>query len=211
MPRQRRLSATSAASEPLSALSHQAGRAGAAPAWPEGLCYHPGLISGTEEEALIAHLQELSFAPFQFGIYEGKRRIVSFGARYDFTHQRLEEAAAIPDWLQPFARRCEQVTGLSPGSIRHALCTEYAAGAGIGWHRDKRVFDEVLGISLRSACKLRLRRRRGEKWERFSLDAQPRSLYVLRGPARNVWEHSIPPVEDLRYSITFRSMARGES
>jgi alkylated DNA repair dioxygenase AlkB len=206
--RQRSVSATPAASEPSSA---HAVHAGAAPAWPEGLCYHGGLISETEEEALIAQLRELPFTPFQFGIYEGKRRVVSFGARYDFTHQRLEEAAAIPDWLQPFARRCEQVTGLSPGGIRHALCTEYAAGAGIGWHRDKRVFDEVLGLSLRAVCKLRLRRRHGEKWERFALDAQPRSLYVLRGPARNVWEHSIPPVEQLRYSITFRSLAKRKS
>ena len=92
--------------------------------------------------------------------------------------------------------------------IRQVLCTEYDVGVGIGWHRDKPHFDEVFGLSLGSASKLRFRRKTGEKWERFSLDAEPRSLYVMTGESRHVWEHSIPPVQAPRYSITFRSMAR---
>jgi hypothetical protein len=29
---------------------------------------------------------------------------------------------------------------------------------------------------------------------------------LLRGPSRTEWEHSIPGVESLRYSITFRNV-----
>jgi alkylated DNA repair dioxygenase AlkB len=107
----------------------------------------------------------------------------------------------------PYVRRTEQFANLAAGSIRHALFTEYEVGAGIGWHRDKKNFDEVFGISLASACDIRFRRKKGTKWQRTTLTCAPRSLYVMRGPARNVWEHSIAPVREKRYSITFRTMA----
>jgi alkylated DNA repair dioxygenase AlkB len=90
------------------------------------------------------------------------------------------------------------------------LCTEYDTGVGIGWHRDKPHFDRVFGLSLGAACKFRFRRSIAEKWQRFTLDARPRSLYMMTGPSRHVWEHSIPGVEALRYSITFRTMAEGK-
>jgi alkylated DNA repair dioxygenase AlkB len=92
-------------------------------------------------------------------------------------------------------------------NCRNHLCTEYDVEVSIGWHRDKPHFAEVFGLSLASACKFRFRRRTGEKWERFTLDAQRRSLYVMSGASRHIWEHSIPPVERPRYSITFRTMA----
>jgi alkylated DNA repair dioxygenase AlkB len=171
-----------------------------------GLRYQPNFISAGEQRDLIARIRTLPLAPFQFGNYEGKRRVTYFGAKYDFTHQKLERAEALPEWLLPFAARVERFAALQPGSIKHALCTEYDVGAGIGWHRDKKHFDQVFGLSLGSACKFRFRRRNGARWHRFTLDAQPRSLYVLTGDARHVWEHSIPPVETPRYSITFRTM-----
>ena len=173
---------------------------------PDGLHYQPDFISAQEEAALIGHIRALPLAPFQFGIYEGKRRVVFFGSRYDFTHQRLEAAEELPAWLVPLAGRVERFAALLSGSIKHALCTEYDVGAGIGWHRDKKHFDQVFGLSLASACKFRFRRKAGNKWERFTLNAQPRSLYVMTGASRHVWEHSIPPVETPRYSITFRTM-----
>jgi alkylated DNA repair dioxygenase AlkB len=176
--------------------------------WPEGLRYRPDFVTAAEEEALIGHIRTLPLAPFQFGVYEGKRRVVYFGARYDFTHQRLETAEDLPAWLVPLAARVERAAALAPGSIKHALCTEYDVGAGIGWHRDKKHFDQVFGVSLASACKFRFRRKSGNRWERFTLDAQPRSLYVMSGASRHVWEHSIPPVETPRYSITFRTMTQ---
>jgi alkylated DNA repair dioxygenase AlkB len=64
----------------------------------------------------------------------------------------------------------------------------------------------VFGLSLASPCKFRFRRRIAEKWERFTLGAAPRSLYMMSGASRHVWEHSIPGVAAPRYSITFRTM-----
>lgn len=174
---------------------------------PDGLLYKPAFITPEEERALIARIKALPLAPFQFGNYEGKRRVVYFGARYNFAHQKLEAAADMPEWLAPFAGRVERFAALSAGRIKHALCTEYDVGAGIGWHRDKKQFDQVFGLSLGSACKFRFRRRAGAGWRRFTLDAEPRSLYAMSGDARHEWEHSIPPVEKPRYSITFRTMA----
>jgi alkylated DNA repair dioxygenase AlkB len=94
---------------------------------------------------------------------------------------------------------------MAPSDLRQVLVTEYAPGAGIGWHRDKPMFDQVAGISLLSPCLLRFRRRLGTAWERVSLTAEPRSAYLLQGPSRMEWEHSIPAVDSLRYSVTFRS------
>jgi alkylated DNA repair dioxygenase AlkB len=176
---------------------------------PEGLAYTADFLTAEEERELIARIAELPLEPFQFGIYEGKRRVVYFGARYDFTRQRLERADALPDWIMSIVERTERFAKLAPGSIRHALFTEYDVGAGIGWHRDKKQFDEVFGLSLASACTIRFRRKSGSTWERAALACEPRSLYVLRGPARSLWEHSIAPVKEKRYSITFRTMAEG--
>ena len=96
---------------------------------------------------------------------------------------------------------------LTADQLPHVLILEYAAGATIGWHRDKDVFDDVIGISLLSPCRFRFRRKSGSRWERAALTLEPRSVYLLRGPARTEWEHSIPAVDTLRYSITFRSLA----
>jgi alkylated DNA repair dioxygenase AlkB len=86
------------------------------------------------------------------------------------------------------------------------LVTEYGPNAGIGWHRDKGVFGVVVGISLLSSCQFRLRRKTGATWERVAVEATPRSAYVLSGPARTEWKHSIPAVAAFRYSVTFRTL-----
>jgi alkylated DNA repair dioxygenase AlkB len=174
---------------------------------PQGLRYLPDFIAPPTERDLIARISELPLAPFQFGAFEGKRRVASFGWRYDYSDQRLKPADDIPSWLKPLIARVEASEGLPPGAIRQVLCTEYEPGAGIGWHRDKPHFDKVFGLSLASDCKFRFRRKRGEKWERFTLPAEARSLYLMSGESRQVWEHSIPPVEALRMSVTFRTMA----
>jgi alkylated DNA repair dioxygenase AlkB len=174
---------------------------------PEGLRDQPDFITGEEERTLVARLKALPLAPFQFGAFEGKRRVASFGWRYDYSAQRVLGADPLPDWIAPFARRVEAFTALPEGDARQPLCTEYDAGVGIGWHRDKAAFELVFGLSLVSSCKLRFRKIEKGAWKRFTLDAAPRSLYLMSGDARRVWEHSIPPVEALRYSITFRTMA----
>jgi alkylated DNA repair dioxygenase AlkB len=172
---------------------------------PEGLRYAADFISPELERELIARIAALPLQPFQFGQYQGKRRVASFGFRYDYTERRLREADSTPDWLRPLIERVE--TFGAPGTgIAQVLCTEYDTGVGIGWHRDKPQFDRVFGLSLGSPCKFRFRRSAGGKWERFTLEAQPRSIYLLSGEARQIWEHSIPAVEAPRYSITLRTM-----
>jgi alkylated DNA repair dioxygenase AlkB len=175
-------------------------------AGPPGLRYQPGFVSEATETELISRIAELPLQPFQFGAFEGKRRVASFGYRYDYSLQRLAEADPIPAWLAPIARSVESFGDLPAESVRQILCTEYDIGVGIGWHRDKPHFDRIFGLSLGASCRFRFRRAAGDKWQRFSLNAEPRSLYLMDGEARQVWEHSIPAVEQRRYSITFRTM-----
>lgn len=177
-------------------------------AGPAGLRYTDNFIDNAAEQELIGRIAVLPLQRFQFGAFEGNRRVAWFGCEYDYAQQRLTEAEPIPAWVAAIARRAEAWARLAEGSVRQVLCTEYDAGVGIGWHRDKPHFDKVFGLSLGSACKLRFRRRSGDKWQRHTLEALPRSLYLMDGEARSQWEHSIPPVEARRYSITFRTMKR---
>jgi alkylated DNA repair dioxygenase AlkB len=172
---------------------------------PEGLRYVPDFVSPEAEHELIAHVAALPLQPFQFGQYEGKRRVASFGFRYDYSSRRLEEESPVPAWLGPLVEKIEAFGGPAT-HIRQVLCTEYDTGVGIGWHRDRPQFERIFGLSLGSPCRFRFRRPSDEKWERFTLEAAPRSLYMMSGQSRKQWEHSIPAVEAPRYSITFRTM-----
>lgn len=178
----------------------------AAPAYPEGFRYAPDVISVDAEHAALAQVCTLPFREFEFHGYVGKRRVISFGWRYDFATESLREADALPSWLLPLRECAARFAGIAPDDLGHALVTEYQPGAAIGWHRDKAVFGDVIGISLVAPCTFRLRRKGGPGWERVSLVAEPRSAYLLRGVSRSEWEHSIPAVDALRYSITFRSV-----
>jgi len=172
---------------------------------PEGLRYAAEFIPPATERDLTRRIAALPLQPFQFGQYEGKRRVASFGFRYDYTQRRLQPADPIPPWLAPLIECVEGFGG--PGTkIAQVLCTEYDTGVGIGWHRDKPHFDRIFGLSLGSPCKFRLRRASGDRWERFAFDAAPRSIYMIAGAARRDWEHSIPAVAGPRHSITFRTM-----
>jgi alkylated DNA repair dioxygenase AlkB len=148
----------------------------------------------------------LPFREFEFRGFKGKRRTVSFGWRYDFNVRELQLTETIPTFLLALRQKAAEFAGLSEDGLQHALITEYSPGAAIGWHRDRPEFENVIGISLGAPCLFRFRRKKGTSWERASIELQPRSAYLLRGPARTDWQHSIPPVETLRYSITFRSL-----
>ena len=187
-------------------MDAQADLFGTIPGLPEGLVYRADLLSRTEEAALIARMAALPFTPFEFQGFLGKRRTVSFGWSYRFDGSGLAAAEPIPDWLLPLRERAAGFAGLEPAALAHALLIEYGEGAGLGWHRDRPVFGDVIGVSLLAPAPLRFRRRRGEKWERFTLEVAPRSAYLLRGPARSEWQHSLPPVATLRYSVTFRTL-----
>jgi alkylated DNA repair dioxygenase AlkB len=151
----------------------------------------------------------LPFREFEFQGFTGKRRIVSFGWRYDFNGGGLTRAEEMPEFLSGLRARAESFADIAPGEFQQVLITEYSPGAAIGWHKDRSIFGDVVGISLLAPCILRLRLKAGPRWERRKLIAEPRSVYLLRGPARTDWEHSIPGVESLRYSITFRNVLEG--
>jgi alkylated DNA repair dioxygenase AlkB len=133
---------------------------------------------------------------------------VSFGWRYDFNGGGFQKTDSIPDFLLPLRNRAARFAGIDPDTIAHALVLEYPPDAAIGWHKDRPVFDDVIGVSFTSPCTFRFRRKTGQKWERRSLTVEPGSMYLLRGQSRTEWEHSIPGVNALRYSVTFRSLAK---
>jgi alkylated DNA repair dioxygenase AlkB len=173
---------------------------------PEGLCYHPDVISLEAEEALVRELAPLPFKPFDFHGYQANRQVVSFGYRYDYDRRAVVEATPFPPFLLSLRGKVAETFGRPANTFRQVLINEYRPGAGIGWHRDKAQFDEVVGVSLLTPCSLRFRRKASDAWERVSLKVEPRSAYLLSGPARTIWEHSIPALDRLRYSITLRTL-----
>jgi len=172
---------------------------------PAGFKYQPDLISKETERTLVEQIAGLPLKEFEFQGFLGKRRIVSFGWRYDFNGGGLQRTEDLPTFLLPVREQAAAFAGMPPERLQQVLLTEYKPGVQIGWHKDRSVFGEVIGVSLLSSCTFRLRRKLGTKWERASIVAEPRSAYLLSGPARTEWEHSIPGVEGLRYSITFRN------
>ncbi len=179
------------------------------PGTPEGFRYQPDLLEEAEERGLVAEIERLPFKEFEFHGFSGKRRVVSFGWRYDFNEAKLRRAADIPDFLFPVREKAGRLAGLDKAAFEHLLVTEYQPGAAIGWHKDRAIFADVVGVSLLAECTFRFRKKAGEDWKRASIRLAPRSAYLLRGPARTEWEHSIPGVERLRYSLTFRNFRSG--
>jgi alkylated DNA repair dioxygenase AlkB len=177
---------------------------------PEGFRYYPDVLSVEEEEALGRELGALPFKPFDFQGFLANRQVVSFGYRYDYDRRAVVEAAPFPSFLIPLRGKVAAIFDRPEETFRQVLINEYRPGAGIGWHRDKAQFDEVVGVSLLAPCTLRFRRKAGQTWDRASLTAEPRSAYLLSGPARTVWEHSIPALDRLRYSITLRTLVASD-
>ena len=165
------------------------------------------MITADEEEDVVAELARLPFEPFDFHGHLAHRHVVGFGYRYDYSSRTVRTAQPIPAFLQPLRRKIGAFAGLAPEAFEQVLINQYRPGAGIGWHRDKPHFEKVVGVSLVAPCTFRFRKKIGDRWERISLPVEPRSAYLLAGPSRHVWEHSIPPLEHQRYSITLRTLA----
>ena len=164
-------------------------------------------ITAAEEAALIAAIDAAAPTPFRFQRWTGKRLTRSYGWSYDFETGAFAPTDPIPDWLQGLKVRAADFAGLSAGDIVQALIIRYDPGAGIGWHKDRPVFEHVIGISLGAPAVLRLRRRASGRFERASAPLAPRSIYHLSGEARHEWEHSIVAMDQTRCSVTFRSLA----
>jgi alkylated DNA repair dioxygenase AlkB len=172
-----------------------------------GLDYREDFISPDEEQALIARLQAMDLAPFRFQGWLGNRKTQSFGWRYDFDDASFSPTEPIPDWLKGIRDKAAALARVAPAEIVHVLTARYDPGAGIGWHKDRSVFEKVVGISLASPAILRFRQRDGSGFRRVNLPVGPRSAYLLSGEARHDWEHRIVPGGDLRFSITLRTLS----
>ncbi|HEY1796107.1 MAG TPA: alpha-ketoglutarate-dependent dioxygenase AlkB [Stellaceae bacterium] len=187
-------------------LLAQQGDLFAAPALP-GLAQADAVVAPAEERELIAAIVAAPLAPFRYHGWEGHRLTVSYGWRYDYGEASFVPADPIPEWLLWLRERAAILAGLEPDALVQTLLIRYDPGAGIGWHRDRPVFEHVLGCSLGAPAVMRFRRRRPGGFDRIAVPLAPRSLYHLAGEARHVWEHSIAPMTVTRWSITFRSLS----
>ncbi|MWV27251.1 alpha-ketoglutarate-dependent dioxygenase AlkB [Aurantiacibacter rhizosphaerae] len=163
-------------------------------------------ISVEDEAALAARIDAAPLEPFRFGQWTGKRLTAYYGSAYDFQRGRTAPAPPLPTWLLELRHKLAPQFGLEAEALQQALLIRYDPGAGIGWHRDRPQYAEVLGLSLGAPAVMRLRQRRPDgTFRRHILPLPARGAYMLRGEARDGWEHSIAPMEDLRRSITFRT------
>src|SRR6516225_1067022 len=179
----------------------------ASPAGPPGFTYDPQFLSIAEEAQLLEVIRTLPFEEAQYKEWRARRRIVSFGGRYDFTHQELTDGPPIPEFLQPLRARLAGWAAIPEQRIQHAMIAEYRPSTPLGWHRDVPQVEEVMGVSLLGPSRLRFRPWPPVSGQRatWKIDLEPRSAYLLRGAARWQWQHAVSPTRELRYSLTFRT------
>jgi alkylated DNA repair dioxygenase AlkB len=175
---------------------------------PEGFLYRPDFLSEKEERALLDEIARLDFGEVRMHGVVAKRHIAHFGWLYHFDSREVVPGPAIPQFLEPVRERLALFAGIAPEDLGEALVTEYPPGAGIGWHRDAPPFGIVAAVSLAGACRFRFQRGEGAERQTSELIVEPRSAYVLAGPARTQWQHHIPPTKELRYSVTFRTLRK---
>jgi alkylated DNA repair dioxygenase AlkB len=179
---------------------------------PDGFTYHRNFISEAEEEKLIREIQSVHLTAFKYYQFTGKRRIASFGWQYEFGKSEITTAPDMPTFLLPIRTRAGKLFEIDPNGFSQTSIIEYSTGSPIGWHRDIQHFGVVVGISLGAACRMRFRkynRVRSKNLKRdeiLSIELQPRSIYLMSGASRELWQHSIPPVKALRYSIMMRTL-----
>jgi alkylated DNA repair dioxygenase AlkB len=192
-------------------LARQADLFTAASLRPEGLVYVEDFLDAGEEASLLAGIAGLALAEAKYKGYTAQRRIASFGSEYDFDNNQLNPGPPLPDTLLPLRAKVAGWLAMPAERFAHALVTEYRPGTALGWHRDVPQFEMVVGVSLRSACRMRFRRYPPARYPRekpLELRLEPRSIYVLNREVRWGWQHSIPRTTDLRYSITFRTLGK---
>ena len=177
------------------------------PPAPSGLVYRPDLISEAEEQQALAVLEVMEFSSITMHGRTARRTVRHFGLDYGYESWQLVPTDPLPDELAWLADRAGSLAGLDPHDFAQILISRYPPGSTIGWHRDAPMFGaKVVGISLASACRMRFQRGKGPARQVAEVILAPRSGYVLAGAARYAWQHSIPPIKALRYSITFRTL-----
>ena len=179
-----------------------------APAVP-GLGFLENAVTRDEEAGLIEAIDTLDLPHFAFQRWTSNRRTRSFGWRYDFQTSDFGPTDPIPGFLMPVRERAAGFAGVTASSLVQASVIRYDPGAGIGWHRDRPELDSVIGVSLGAPATMRFRHRRERGFARASIDLPPRSFYHLAGEVRYDWDHSIKPMDRVRWSITFRGLAAG--
>lgn len=181
---------------------------------PEGLRYEPGFLSAAEESGLVECIRALPLEEAKYKDYTARRRIASFGGRFDYRANRLEPSPELVVELHPLRDRVARWLGVAPAALVQTLVSEYRPGTPLGWHRDVPDFEDVVGVSLGGEATMRFRPYppvRPKRADIVRLTLQPRSIYLLHGPARWGWQHSVAPTKALRWSITFRTQRSGES
>lgn len=174
---------------------------------PSGFRYLAGFSDPQEQQRLTEAIEGLAFEPVVLRGVTARREVAHFGARYRFEGGALARAPPLPPFLAEVCARAAAAARFPADATIEALVTRYPPGAGIGWHRDAPPFGPSLaGLSLAGACELRLRLAVPEGYQVYKSALAPGSLYVISGTARFRWQHTIPPVARLRYSITFRTV-----
>jgi alkylated DNA repair dioxygenase AlkB len=184
---------------------------------PHGLVYQPEFITREEEETLLAAVEPLPFREARFQEYFAKRRVVHFhpaggGEGYDRNDEDTFSSGPLPSIFVDLQQKVAEWLAIDPTTFIHALVSEYQPGTPIGWHRDKPVYGVVVGFSLAGRGRMRFRPLdpRAPRSDMVLLELEPRSVYVMQGPIRWQWQHSMLPTKALRYSITFRTRADRE-
>jgi alkylated DNA repair dioxygenase AlkB len=176
----------------------------------DGFAYRGDFLTEADEAALVHAIGGVTFSLFEMRGVVARRRVAFFGETYD-----RDEAQPIPAFLMPFRDRVAAWAGLEPTAFAMALINEYPPGAPIGWHRDAPQYDIVSGLSLLSDCRMRFRPYRSppagggtaaKRTATHEITLRRRSAYLMTGASRTAYEHHIPPVDELRYSVTFRTL-----
>lgn len=173
---------------------------------PDGFLHQDDFLQADEASALVERFRTMEFHEVRMRGVTARRRVIQYGWKYSFESFKMTEGPALPEFLTSVRDRAADFARLPAPQLSEALVTEYSPGATIGWHRDAPGFGVVVGISLLSSCRFRFRRGRTGSWETTELWLKPGSIYVMSGAARSEWQHSIPAVAALRYSITFRTL-----
>jgi hypothetical protein len=116
------------------------------PRTPDGFKYRPQVLTESEQRRLLDEFAQLDFNEFQFRGFLGKRRIVSFGWRYDFNGGGLQKTDGLPSSLLPVREMAAAFSGRPAADFQQASVIEYLPGSAIGSHRDKSVFGDAVGI-----------------------------------------------------------------